>query len=116
VHPVHAVGSSGGEILATLRDGLDECQRKTMRAWLPSARVDTLCGPSYDQAEMDGSPSSASGERTKITVTCPNCGAAAQWRPNPHRPFCSLTCRLVDLGVWLDEGYRIAADERGDVP
>jgi endogenous inhibitor of DNA gyrase (YacG/DUF329 family) len=36
--------------------------------------------------------------------------------PNPHRPFCSLTCRLVDLGVWLDEGYRIPPDERGDVP
>jgi endogenous inhibitor of DNA gyrase (YacG/DUF329 family) len=49
-------------------------------------------------------------------VICPNCGAAAPWRLNPHRPFCSLTCRLVDLGVWLDEGYRIQADERGDVP
>ena len=34
---------------------------------------------------------------------------------NPHRPFCSLTCHLVDLGVWLDEGYRVPADER-DVP
>jgi endogenous inhibitor of DNA gyrase (YacG/DUF329 family) len=29
---------------------------------------------------------------------------------NPHRPFCSLTCRLLDLGVWLDEGYRIAGE------
>jgi endogenous inhibitor of DNA gyrase (YacG/DUF329 family) len=104
VHPVHAVGSSDGEILATLRDGLDECQRKTMRVCPPSARVDTLCGRSYDQAEMDGSPSSASREQTKISVT------------NPHRPFCSLTCRLVDLGVWLDEGYRIPADESGNVP
>jgi endogenous inhibitor of DNA gyrase (YacG/DUF329 family) len=53
---------------------------------------------------MDGSPSSASREQTKISVT------------NPHRPFCSLTCRLVDLGVWLDEGYRIPADESGNVP
>jgi len=66
------------------------------------------------QAEMDGSPSPAAKERTKITVICPTCGAAAPWL-NPHRPFCSLTCRLVDLGVWLDEGYRIPADERGDV-
>jgi len=113
VHPVHAVGSSDGEIVVTLRDGLDECQRKTMRVWPPSARVDTLCGRSYDQAEMDGSPSSPSREQTKISVTCPNCGAAAPWRLNP---FCSLTCRLVDLGVWLDEGYRIQAAERGDVP
>jgi endogenous inhibitor of DNA gyrase (YacG/DUF329 family) len=29
------------------------------------------------------------------------------WRGNPHRPFCSLSCRLIDLGVWLDERYRI---------
>ncbi|PYN45379.1 MAG: DNA gyrase inhibitor YacG [Candidatus Rokuibacteriota bacterium] len=45
-------------------------------------------------------------------VTCPTCGASAPWQRNPHRPFCSLTCRLVDLGVWLDEGYRVPADER----
>lgn len=43
-------------------------------------------------------------------VTCPACGARAAWQDNPHRPFCSLTCRLADLGVWLDEGYRIAAE------
>jgi endogenous inhibitor of DNA gyrase (YacG/DUF329 family) len=34
---------------------------------------------------------------------------------NPHRPFRPLTCHLVDLGVWLDEGHRVPADER-DVP
>jgi len=33
------------------------------------------------------------------------------WAANPHRPFCSLVCRLVDLGVWLDEGYRIPAEK-----
>jgi uncharacterized protein len=33
-----------------------------------------------------------------------------EWSGNPHRPFCSLTCRLVDLGVWLDERYRVAGD------
>jgi len=32
------------------------------------------------------------------------------WQENPHRPFCSITCRLIDLGVWLDEGYRIAGE------
>lgn len=31
---------------------------------------------------------------------------------NAHRPFCSLTCRLIDLGVWLDERYRIPSGER----
>lgn len=69
---------------------------------------------------MDASPSaemsSARGEPREHTVTCPACGDSAPWLANPHRPFCSLTCRLVDLGVWLDEGYRVAADESGDVP
>jgi endogenous inhibitor of DNA gyrase (YacG/DUF329 family) len=43
------------------------------------------------------------------------------WRGNRQRPFCSLTCRLIDLGGWLDERYRIApsegeADAGADVP
>jgi len=49
-------------------------------------------------------------------VTCPTCRAAVPWQKNRHRPVGSLTCRLVDLGVWLDEGYRVASDERDDVP
>jgi len=40
-------------------------------------------------------------------LTCPTCYADVVWPGNPHRPFCSLVCRLIDLGVWLDEGYRI---------
>jgi uncharacterized protein len=32
------------------------------------------------------------------------------WRDNTHRPFCSLACRLIDLGDWLDERYRIAGE------
>jgi uncharacterized protein len=42
-------------------------------------------------------------------VTCPTCGTRHPWNGNPHRPFCSLTCRLIDLGRWLDERYRIDA-------
>ena len=43
-------------------------------------------------------------------VTCPTCRAPAAWHGNVHRPFCSLVCRLIDLGLWLDERYRIAAE------
>jgi endogenous inhibitor of DNA gyrase (YacG/DUF329 family) len=43
-------------------------------------------------------------------VRCPNCGSRAPWIGNPHRPFCSLGCRLIDLGRWLDERHRIEAD------
>jgi endogenous inhibitor of DNA gyrase (YacG/DUF329 family) len=47
-------------------------------------------------------------------VRCPTCRAATAWRDNPHRPFCSLTCRLIDLGVWLDERYRIPSRDDTD--
>jgi len=29
---------------------------------------------------------------------------------NPHAPFCSARCKLIDLGQWIDEGYRIDQD------
>jgi len=54
--------------------------------------------------------------QSEPTVTCPACGGRAPWQGNTHRPFCSRTCRLIDLGVWLDEGYRVPADEDRDVP
>ncbi|PYN89624.1 MAG: DNA gyrase inhibitor YacG [Candidatus Rokuibacteriota bacterium] len=43
-------------------------------------------------------------------------GAPAPWEGNAHRPFCSITCRLVDLDVWHDEGYRVPAHEDDNVP
>ncbi len=44
-------------------------------------------------------------------VRCARCGVGREWTGNPHRPFCSLACRLIDLGGWLDERYRIAGPE-----
>jgi endogenous inhibitor of DNA gyrase (YacG/DUF329 family) len=33
--------------------------------------------------------------------------SSAEW---PQFPFCSPKCRLIDLGRWLGEDYRIASD------
>jgi endogenous inhibitor of DNA gyrase (YacG/DUF329 family) len=30
---------------------------------------------------------------------------------SPYRPFCSERCKLIDLGQWANEGYRIPASE-----
>ena len=51
-------------------------------------------------------------------LKCPRCRKKTTWENNPHRPFCSERCRLIDLGVWLDEGYRVpeAHDDDSDVP
>jgi hypothetical protein len=50
---------------------------------------------------------------TKVrTVACPTCGAAAEWKPeNRFRPFCSERCRLIDLGAWVSEAYRVPVQE-----
>lgn len=41
-------------------------------------------------------------------VRCPQCGAVTEYRPeNPHRPFCSERCKLIDLGAWAEERYAI---------
>ena len=49
--------------------------------------------------------------RPRRQVRCPRCDAGCEWTGNPHRPFCSLECRLIDLGDWLDERYRVAGPE-----
>jgi endogenous inhibitor of DNA gyrase (YacG/DUF329 family) len=36
---------------------------------------------------------------------------------SPFRPFCSERCKLIDLGAWADERYRVAAaDPAEDEP
>ncbi len=42
-----------------------------------------------------------------LIVKCPQCKAEVTWDNNPHRPFCSERCQLIDLGAWADERYRI---------
>jgi hypothetical protein len=49
--------------------------------------------------------------RAPRQVRCPRCGASCDWTGNQHRPFCSLECRLIDLGAWLDERYRVPGPE-----
>jgi len=49
-------------------------------------------------------------------VACPQCGKPVEWTPrNRFRPFCSERCKLVDLGAWASEAYRVpVADDRDD--
>jgi endogenous inhibitor of DNA gyrase (YacG/DUF329 family) len=75
-----------------------------------------------------------------VSSRCPRCGEAMEWAEaeaeggpdqrvtfglassplatgNLHRPFCSdrrwpfgQRCKLIDLGKWIDEEYRIASE------
>lgn len=42
--------------------------------------------------------------------TCPNCKRpSAPLSQNPFFPFCGERCKLINLGRWFGEGYRIPA-------
>ena len=44
------------------------------------------------------------------TLNCPRCGKLTTWEDNDYRPFCSERCRLIDLGAWSQESYRIPVE------
>jgi len=48
-------------------------------------------------------------------IICPVCKKEAVWRDNPFRPFCSERCKLIDLGKWAAEDYRIPGEKK-DLP
>jgi endogenous inhibitor of DNA gyrase (YacG/DUF329 family) len=43
---------------------------------------------------------------------CPICKKEALWEDNLFRPFCSERCRLIDLGKWASDDYRIAGEKK----
>ena len=55
----------------------------------------------YDGAVIDEARVQLPGPR------CPTCARPVSWPDNPTRPFCSVTCRLIDLGRWLDGSFRV---------
>jgi endogenous inhibitor of DNA gyrase (YacG/DUF329 family) len=42
-----------------------------------------------------------------MKIICPICKNATTWEENPWRPFCSERCKLIDLGKWVTEEYKI---------
>ncbi len=42
------------------------------------------------------------------THPCPYCKTPTVWEGNKWRPFCSERCKMVDLGLWSMEQYRIS--------
>ena len=48
-------------------------------------------------------------------VRCPQCGGESLWSAdNKFRPFCSERCKLIDLGAWASESYRVPVEESPD--
>ena len=50
---------------------------------------------------------------TPPVVSCPTCGAAVPWTAESKwKPFCSERCKMIDLGQWATEKYRVPAEEQ----
>ena len=42
---------------------------------------------------------------------CPRCGEVSTWENNEFRPFCSDRCKLIDLGAWANDEYKLPTQE-----
>ena len=57
-------------------------------------------------------------ESTPRLVACPQCGKMTAWTTaNAFRPFCTERCKMIDLGAWASESYRVpTAQSEPDQP
>jgi endogenous inhibitor of DNA gyrase (YacG/DUF329 family) len=52
--------------------------------------------------------------------TCPIChkiikpSAQKQLEDTHIFPFCSERCKLIDLGIWLDAGYKVVSNPQSE--
>ncbi|MFO1258452.1 MAG: DNA gyrase inhibitor YacG [Gammaproteobacteria bacterium] len=45
--------------------------------------------------------------------SCPQCQKPCEYtKENPYRPFCSERCKIIDLGAWASESYRIPLSQQ----
>ena len=50
-------------------------------------------------------------------VKCPQCEKMVEWvKEEKWKPFCSERCKLIDLGAWADESYRVESKEQAASP
>ena len=56
-------------------------------------------------------------DKKPAIVNCPICAKPVEWRAeNRYRPFCSERCKLIDLGAWATEKYRVPIEGEKDAP
>ena len=47
-----------------------------------------------------------------MLIICPICRIKTTWEENPYKPFCSERCKLIDLGKWVSDEYKIEGNEK----
>lgn len=50
--------------------------------------------------------------KSKPAVNCPTCqNCVDENNPSDAWPFCSKRCKLIDLGEWANDSYRIPGEK-----
>lgn len=47
-----------------------------------------------------------------LPVKCPTCEKEFNYYSSEYRPFCSEKCKMVDLGHWFKETYKVPEKEQ----
>jgi endogenous inhibitor of DNA gyrase (YacG/DUF329 family) len=43
-------------------------------------------------------------------MICPTCRKETRFEGNRYRPFCGDRCKLIDLGKWASDTFRVPAE------
>ncbi len=46
----------------------------------------------------------------KLIVKCSHCSLEFNYYASEYRPFCSERCKMIDLGHWLQESYKVSSE------
>lgn len=49
-----------------------------------------------------------------VLLSCPRCREKVYWKGNKWRPFCSERCKMIDLGKWASEDYKVSEKYVGE--
>ncbi|MBP9680316.1 MAG: DNA gyrase inhibitor YacG [Bacteriovorax sp.] len=47
-----------------------------------------------------------------LRVKCPQCQLEFSYYESKFRPFCTERCKLIDLGHWFQESYKVPEKEK----
>ncbi|MEE2670776.1 MAG: DNA gyrase inhibitor YacG [Bdellovibrionota bacterium] len=45
--------------------------------------------------------------KKKLEVKCPQCAVKFDYYSSEFRPFCCEKCKMVDMGQWFSESYKV---------
>ncbi|MBD65043.1 MAG: DNA gyrase inhibitor YacG [Halobacteriovoraceae bacterium] len=50
--------------------------------------------------------------KNELKVKCPQCKKEFSYYQSEFRPFCGHQCKMIDLGGWLSEDYKVAGRDQ----